>query len=177
MDKYLQNRGINVVDVSKLFYFTTVLSDELIDELIIDTEKILQNKSSISYDSYLAGKIDDGKYKDFLQDEVTNNTGPYHSILDNPSKGLDFPISEDGKSVINEIMDNCLEKIAEQQNGLEIIDTINQKILDHGMKNNLNETPEKIALDKLFATEHKDKGFTRWCCRMALLGTTDIPLS
>jgi len=61
MDKYLQNRGINVVDVSKLFYFTTVLSDELIDELIIDTEKILQNKSSISYDSYLAGKIDDGK--------------------------------------------------------------------------------------------------------------------
>jgi len=125
----------------------------------------------------IIGKIDDGKYKDFLQDEVTNNTGPYHSILDNPSKGLDFPISEDGKSVINEIMDNCLENIAEQPNGLEIIDTINQKILDHGMKNNLNETPEKIALDKLFATEHKDKGFTRWCCRMALLGTTDIPLS
>jgi hypothetical protein len=61
LDNYLESCGVNVFDLVKTYYFQITMPHELTQNLIIQTDKILENPSSPDYSPSLAGEIYEGK--------------------------------------------------------------------------------------------------------------------
>ena len=100
-------------------------------------------------------------YPDFLPESI--RSGEYDWILNRPSDGIKLP-----KYVISELMNECFKNISQEENGKEIIDNINQRMIEDGEVDNLKRTPERVSLDVL--------GISRMCCRTIMLGTSEIAL-
>ena len=87
------------------------------------------------------------------------------SMLDEESSWL----TDENIEQITENMTDSLSKIASKSNSSEIIDSVTQQITENGCVDDKGRTPERIALDSL--------GLTRYCCRMNMLGSTDISVA
>ncbi len=61
IDKEIKNSGVEIVDIVKTFFFSTNMPDDLVNNLIIKTDKILDDIESKDYSGLLAGQIYDGK--------------------------------------------------------------------------------------------------------------------
>ena len=61
LDSYINSCGIEIVDVSRTYFFKANISEVLTKKLIAQTDKILEDANSIDYSPNLAGEIYDGK--------------------------------------------------------------------------------------------------------------------
>ena len=100
-------------------------------------------------------------YPQYLPESV--RSGNYDWLLNRPSDGITIP-----KVVISEIISECFKNISQEENGTEIIDNINQRMIEDGEVDNLKRTPERVSLDAL--------KINRMCCRTIMLGTSEIAL-
>lgn len=122
-------------------------------ELFKDYSETIKNCIRIS----AIGKV----FPEYLAEDV--KSGKYDWLINRPSDGLNVD-----KKVISNIIEESFRNISKEEDGKRIIDTINQQILDDGETDNLNRTPEKVALNKLM--------INRMCCRTIMLGTSEIAL-
>jgi len=97
--------------------------------------------------------------------ESTAISAEVSSMLDDQSSWL----TPENTDKITQNMTDSLSKIASMDNSSEIIDSVTQQITENGCVDNKGRTPERIALDSL--------GLTRYCCRMNMLGSTDISVA